>query len=152
MRRGFTLLEVLLAAIILGMGLTGILVSIAQSQRFMQTVPDLVTAQEVMDMGEMAYPLAEVKDEKDIDVSEQSVDDLWRIISGDHGPRLTREQRDKYHGYRWERRRIDPNKSDDDLKRVGYLHLVRITVRWGDRFMGEKNEESYVTLWRDPSK
>ena len=152
MKRGFTLLEVLLAAIILGLGLAGILVSVAQSQRFMQTVPDLVTAQEVMDMGEMAYPLSEVKEEADIDVQEQSVDDLWRIISGDHGPRLTNEQRKKYHGYRWERERMDPNRSEDDLKRIGYLHRVRVTVRWGDRFMGEKNEESYVTLWRDPSK
>ena len=67
MKRGFTLLEVLLASIILGLGLTGILVSISQSQRFMRTVPDLVTAQEVMDLGEMAYPLSEVKEEDEID-------------------------------------------------------------------------------------
>ena len=59
-RGGFTLIEVLLAAIILGLGLTGILVSMSQAQRFMQTMPDLLTAQEVMDMGDMAYPLSEI--------------------------------------------------------------------------------------------
>ena len=150
MRRGFTLLEVLLAAIILGMGLAGLLVAMSQSQRLMQTMPDMMKAQEVMDMGDMAYPLAEVEDEDDIDVSETRVDELWRIIAGDHGPRMTNEQEEKYHGFRWSRERIDPNMNDDDLKRLGYLHRVRVTVTWGDRFRGEKNSESYVTLWRDP--
>ena len=152
MRRGFTLLEVLLAAIILGVGLAGILTSMAQSQRFMQTMPDLVTAQEMMDLGDMAYPLAEVKDATDINVRECRVDDLWRIIAGDHGPRLTREPNEKYHGYRWEREDLDEHASDKDLERLGYLHRVRVTVTWGDRFRGKKNSESYVTLWRDPEK
>ena len=150
MRRGFTLLEVLLAAVILGMGLAGLLVAMSQSQRLMQTMPDMMTAQEVMDMGDMAYPLAEVEDEDDIDVRETRVDELWRIIAGDHGPRMTNEQEEKYHGFRWSRERIDPNMNDDDLKRLGYLHRVRVTGTWGDRFRGEKSSESYVTLWRDP--
>ena len=150
MRRGFTLLEVLLAAVILGMGLAGLLVAMSQSQRLMQTMPDMMTAQEVMDMGDMAYPLAEVEDEDDIDVRETRVDELWRIIAGDHGPRMTNEQEEKYHGFRWSRERIDPNMNDDDLKRLGYLHRVRVTVTWGDRFRGEKSSERYVTLWRDP--
>ena len=150
MRRGFTRLEVLLAAGILGMGLASLLVAMSQSQRLMQTMPDMMTAQEVMDMGDMAYPLAEVEDENDIDVRETRVDELWRIIAGDHGPRMTNEQEEKYHGFRWSRERIDPNMNDDDLKRLGYLHRVRVTVTWGDRFRGEKNSESYVTLWRDP--
>ena len=152
MRRGFTLLEVLLASVILGFGLAGILVAQSQSMRFMQTMPDMLTAQEVLDMGEMAYPLAEVTDEDDLDVNECKVDELWRIIAGDHGPRLTSEQQDKYHGFTWERERVDKNPNADVLKSLGYLHKVRVTVRWGDRFRGERNEESYVTVWRDPTK
>lgn len=152
MRRGFTLLEVLLAAVILGMGLAGLLVAMSQSQRLMQTMPDLMTAQEVMDMGDMAYPLAEVENEDDIDVHETRVDELWRIIAGDHGPRLTNEQEEKYHGFRWSRERVEENMNDEDRKRLGYLHLVRVRVTWGDRFRGEENEESYVTLWREPEK
>ena len=60
MRRGFTLLEVLLAAIILGSGLAAILVSMSQAQRMMLASSRQETAQEVMDLGEMAYPLADV--------------------------------------------------------------------------------------------
>jgi prepilin-type N-terminal cleavage/methylation domain-containing protein len=149
-RGGFTLIEVLLAAIILGLGISGILVSMSQAQRFMQTMPDLLTAQEVMDMGDMAYPLAETEKAEDIDISERDVDELWRDISGANGPQMTREQSEKYHGYTWKREDLDATTSEDDLKRVGYIHRVRITVTWGDRFRGEKNTESYVSLWRDP--
>lgn len=152
MKKGFTLLEVLLATIILGLGLAGILLSMSQAQDFMKTMPDFMTAQEVMDMGEMAYPLSEVTDESDIDVQECSVDDLWRIIAGDRGPRLTHGQRDKYHGFTWERERVEKNPNEDDLKRLGYLHKVRITVRWGGLRREDRHEESYITLWRDPSK
>lgn len=152
MRKGFTLLEVLIATIILGLGLTGILVSMSQAQNFMKSMPDFMTAQEVMDMGDMAYPLTDVTDAEDIDVQECKVDDLWRIIAGDRGPRLTNEQHEKYHGFTWERERIEKNPNEDDLKRLGYLHLVRITVRWGGSLRGDRQEESYVTVWRDPSK
>ena len=48
MRSGFTLLEVLLASIILGAGLAAILVSMSQSQKMMLSSSALETAQEVM--------------------------------------------------------------------------------------------------------
>lgn len=152
MRKGFTLLEVLLASIILGLGLAGILVSMSQAQGFMQIMPDLLTAQEVMDMGEMAYPLEEVKDEKDLQVRSCNVDELWKIIAGDRGPKLTAEQREKYHGFTWQREEVEAHMTEDDRKRLGYLHAVRITVSWGSRQRGGKNSESYVALWREPEK
>ena len=149
MRKGFTLLEVLLAAIILGSGLAAILVSMSQSQRMMFSAVEYETAQEVMDLGEMAYPLESVTDEDDLDVREERATELWEKISDE---RLTSAQRDKFHGFVWERENLDKNPKDEDIKRMNNLYRVRITVSWGERGRGsgKKQQESYVTLWRKP--
>jgi len=148
-RKGFTLLEVLLAAIILGAGLAGILVSMSQSQRMMLSATDLETAQEVMDLGEMAYPLEAVTDKEDLDVRETKATELWELLTDE---RLTSEQQDKYHGFTWEREALNKTDKDDDIKRLGDLYTVRITVTWGERGRGsgKKQQESYVTFWRKP--
>ena len=148
-RRGFTLLEVLLAALILGLGLAGILVSMSQAQKMMLSSTMLETAQEVFDLGEMAYPLEDVTDEDDIDVRETKPTELWDLVTEE---RMTSEQREKFHGYTWERENLDRNLSDDDDKRMNGLRRVRITVKWGERGRGSgKSEaETYVTLWRKP--
>lgn len=149
MRAGFTLLEVLLAAIILGGGLTGILVSMSQSQRLMLSVPELETSQEVMDLGEMAYPLDAVDNVDDIDTGERRVSDLWDRITDE---RMTREQEEKFHGFTWERELVDQKMNDDDKKHFNNLYRVRITVTWGERGKGrgKKQQESYIVLWREP--
>lgn len=151
MNKGFTLLEILLAAVILGFGLAGILVSMSQAQRMMLSATDYETVQEVMDLGDMAYPLADVTDpENELDVVETKATELWEMISE---VRLTRAQEEKFHGYTWEREALN-RKDDEEIERMGGLYTVRITVRWGARGQGsgKMQQESYVTFWRKPSE
>ena len=141
----------LLAAIILGAGLASILVSMSQSQRLMKTVPDLETSQEVMDLGDMAYPLDAVMDKDDIDTGEKKATELWRMITDE---RMTDAQEEKFHGFTWERELVDQNPSEDDLKHFNNLYRVRIIVTWGDRGRGrnKKQQESYIVLWKEPDQ
>lgn len=150
MRRGFTLLEVLMAAIILGFGLTAILVSMTNSQKMMLASTELQTAQEVMDLGDMAYPLADVKDpDRDLEVSETKATELWDMISKE---RLSSAQEEKYHGYTWERVALNLNANDDEIKRLGNLYKVKVIVKWANDRRGNHEEESYVTFWRKPEE
>ena len=145
MRRGFTLLEVLIATIILGVGLTTVIISMSQAQQVMLGSTYLETAQEVMDLGDMAYPLADVTDPEDeLEVEEKRASELWEKISD---IRLTDAQDEKFHGYTWKREWLNKN-DDEEIERLGGLHIVKVTVRWGDDRRGNHEEESYVTFWR----
>ena len=148
MKRGFTILEVLLATIILGFGMAGVLVSLSQSQQLMRLVPELEAAQEVMDLGEMAYPLSFVEDKDDIDTGEVRASELWDLVSDE---RMSDAQEEKLKGYTWERELIDDHISDDELKQFNNLRRVRITVTWGERGRGsgKTKRESYIVLWKD---
>lgn len=149
MRRGFTLLEVLIATIILGVGLTTVIISMSQAQQVMLGSTYLETAQEVMDLGDMAYPLADVTDPEDeLEVDETRASELWEKISD---IRLTDAQDEKYHGYTWKREWLNKN-DDEEIERLGGLHIVKVTVRWGDDRRGNHEEESYVTFWRKPEE
>ena len=149
MRRGFTLLEVLIATIILGVGLTTVIISMSQAQQVMLGSTYLETAQEVMDLGDMAYPLADVTDPEDeLEVEETRASELWEKISD---IRLTDAQDEKFHGYTWKREWSNKN-DDEEIERLGGLHIVKVTVRWGDDRRGNHEEESYVTFWRKPEE
>ena len=145
MRRGFSLLEVLLAALILGVAMAAILTSLATAQKIMLGSVYLETAQEVMDLGEMAYPLDDVREpDRDLDVADTKATELWEMISDE---RLTRAQEEKFKGYTWRREWINKNDADE-IERLGGLHVVKVTVKWGDDLRGHHEEESYVTFWR----
>ena len=143
-KKGFTLLEVVLATLILGLGLGAILFSVSNSQNMILDSTYFGTVQEVMDLGEMAYPLIDVKDVDDLDVSEMKATELWELISKE---RLTAAQEDKFYGYTWERECLNKH-DDEEVERLGGLYRVKITVRWGDRYRGHGESESYFTFWR----
>jgi prepilin-type N-terminal cleavage/methylation domain-containing protein len=149
-KKGFSLLEVLIAVVILAFGIASLLAKMAVSQQLMLSAAYLETAQEVMDLGDMAYPLSDVKDpDNDLDVRETKATDLWDLVSE---VELSKAQEEKFHGYTWEREALNRTDDEDDIKRLGNLYTVRITVRWGDRGKGSgrMQQESYVTFWRKP--
>lgn len=147
MRRAFSLLEVLIATIILGLGLTAVLTSVSQSRRMLLFATRMETAQEVMDLGEMAYPLSDVKEpDRELDVSETDASELWDKVAGNEH-RLTRRQKEKFAGYTWKREWLNKN-DDEEIKRLGNLYTVRVTVKWDDDRRGNCEEASYVTFWR----
>jgi len=146
MKRGFTLMEVMVATIILGLGAAVILASMSQSHKMMVYSTYFQTTQEVMDLGDMAYPLADVKDENDLEVDETKATELWEMISEE---RLSDAQEEKFHGYTWERECLNMH-DDEEIERLGGLYVVKVTVRWGDRFRSHGDSESYITFWRKP--
>lgn len=146
MRRGFTLMEVMVATIILGLGAAVILASMSQSHKMMVYSTYFQTTQEVMDLGDMAYPLADVKEESELEVDETKATELWEMISEE---RLSDAQEEKYHGYTWERECLNMH-DDEEIERLGGLYVVKVTVRWGDRFRSHGEQESYITFWRKP--
>ncbi len=145
MRKGFTLLEVMIAAIILGLGSAAIIASMSQAHKMMIYSTYYEAAQEVMDLGDMAYPLSDVRDENDLEVGETKATELWDMISDE---RLSSAQEEKYHGYTWQRECLNKNDPEDDIKRLGNLYIVKVTVRWGDRYRSHGDSESYITFWR----
>ena len=145
MKRGFTLLEVMIATIILGLGTTAILFSMSQSHKTMVYSTYFQTAQEVMDLGDMAYPLSFVTDpDQQLDVPETKATELWSMISDE---RLSNAQEERFHTFTWERECVNKNDSEE-IERLGGLYTVRITVRWGSGFTQKRESESYITFWR----
>ena len=135
----------MIAAIILGLGSAAIIASMSQAHKMMIYSTYYEAAQEVMDLGDMAYPLSDVRDENDLEVGETKATELWDMISDE---RLSSAQEEKYHGYTWQRECLNKNDPEDDIKRLGNLYIVKVTVRWGDRYRSHGDSESYITFWR----
>ena len=151
MKRGFTLVEVLLATVILSFGLAGILGAMSQAQSTMIYSAYYQTAQEVMDLGDMAYPLSDVEDpDQDLDITEQDADDLWKMITDEP---MTKTQKERYDNYTWEREALNKTAMDKDElspERLGGLYIIKLTVGWGSKHIsGEREQISYTVLWRN---
>lgn len=132
---GMTLVEVLIAIMILGVGLTAIMVSLSQCVTLMRVSKEYLDAQWVLGLGELRHPIRETDDVKEkVPVAEDSLDDL---ISDDNM---------KKRRYMFERE-VDEKEDDPDVEDDG-LYVVRSRVSWGGvRYKGEKgNVEEVVRL------
>ena len=153
-RRGFTLLEVMIATIILSLGLLVLLTSFMQCQRGMNGAQDFENAQYVLALGETLFPLPSA-DQVD-DTGDAIFDNELLVIEpvtvsdmlDDLGmPDLPRDRMMQLESYTFERS-IDEI-DDEELERSGYLYTVRTVVSWGsDRHGNERDKITVLTLWR----
>lgn len=149
MKKGFTLIEILIASVILTLGLLSVLALFTQSQRMMLASARFETAQRVLNYFEMVHPIpppSEVTDDplkNDLlNVEEERATDLADDLEIELTPQDSRDLK----GYTAQREvdEID----DEELERNGGIYTVRTTVKWGgDNFGGKKDEMSVVKLW-----
>ena len=149
MKSGFTLIEVLVACVILTLGLTGILSLFIQSQRMMLASARFETAQRVLNYFEMVYPVplpSQVTDDplmNDLlNVDTVRAEDLCDDLEIDLGVK----DREDIAGYTV-KRKVDEI-DDEEIERNGGIYTVRTTVTWGGSLRGEKPEhETVIRLW-----
>ena len=122
-RAGFTLIEILIATMILAFGLMTLMVSLGNCAAMMTLSKQFQEAQYVFSLGELKYPIVESSDvEEELPVDPDS---------------------DLVEGYVFERtvdeKELDTNETDDSL------YVVRTRVSWGT---GENQAEELVRYVR----
>lgn len=160
-KNAFTLVEVLIATVILSVSLFGLLQSMMVCQRLMTESRRFELAQYVLNLGEMAHPLppsdkvsGDPLDSELLNIPETPAIDLAEEIELE----LTRKEKEDLAGYSFERSVDEYEESgdgrvmahEDELKRNGNLFTVRTTVKWGgDSHRGKDREsETVIRLWR----
>lgn len=158
-RRGFTLLEVMIATIILSIGLLVLLTSFMNCQKIMRASQDHETAQYVLALGETVHPIPSpdrvtedpLKEDEQLNIKETSAEELLEDLDIPISD-LPKDRRDELSKYTFERTvdKVD----DEELKRAGYLYTLRTKVRlrgkekndWGST--EERPKLEVLTLWR----
>ena len=153
LRAGFTLMEVLIAAVMLAVGCIAILSCMMQCQRMMLASKRFESAQLVLQLGEMAHP---IPDPSQVTTSGEDVqsDELLNVnetpaldLVDEREMELPRAEREQLQDYTFERT-VDET-DDEILQWNGGIYAIRSTVRWGGSNYGAKREElNVIRLWR----
>ncbi len=125
-RAGMTLIEVLLAAALLGLGLASLLGGLSNCLAVMKASREYQQAQWVMGLGELKYPIREVEEIEDLEVDPDS---------------------GLAEGYTFERtvdeKDLASGQEDDGL------YVLRTRVVWGSGGAGQ-TEELVGYVWQKP--
>lgn len=119
-----TLIEVLLAAALLGLGLVTLLGGLSSCLAVMRAAGEFQSAQWALSLGELTYPVTAVEEVEDLVVDED--------IELDEGFSVSFS------------RTVDPKEVEDELTDDG-LYVVRTRIAWGAGGEGQAEElVSYV--------
>ena len=153
-RGGFTLIEVMVATIILSLGLAVLLTSFANCQRVMKASQDYETAQYVLTLGETVYPIPSpdlvtgdpIEDEQ-MNIQETTAEELLDTLELPSSE-LPKDRRDELSTYTFERTVDDVD--DEEIKRAGFIYTIRTRIRWGSRHLKEEERPKLevLTFWR----
>ena len=125
--RGFTLIEVLIATMILSVCLLGLMTGLGNCAKMVVLAKEYQQAQYVFSLGELKYPIEETDDvEKDVPVSPDS-----SLVDGFEFERTVDEKK------------LATNEVDDEL------YTVRTIVSWGK---AENQREELVRYVRKGKK
>ena len=126
-KNGFTLIEVLIATMILSLGLLVLMTGLGNCANMITLAKDFQKAQYVFSLGELAYPIEETDDvEKDVPVSPDS-----SLVDGFDFERTV------------DKKELATNEVDDEL------YTVRTIVTWG---RGDDQREELVRYVRKGKK
>ena len=153
-RRGFTLIEVMVATIILSLGLAVLLTSFANCQRVMKASQDYETAQYVLTLGETVYPIpspdlvtGDPIDDEQLNIQETTAEELLDTLELPSSE-LSKDRRDELSMYTFERTVDDVD--NEEIKRAGFIYTIRTIIRWGSRQLKEEERPKLevLTFWR----
>ena len=125
---GMTLIEVLLAAALLGLGLVALLSGLSSSLAVMRAAREYQEAQWAMSLGMLAYPMSEFNEIEDLNVDGDSTLVDGFIFS----------------------RQVDEREIEDPLTDDG-LFTVRTRIQWGEGGEGQ-SEEIVSYIWEKGGK
>jgi len=149
-KRAFTLIEVLIASILLSVGLLTILASMQQSTKMMLASKRYELCQKVLGWGEMLYPIPDPESVTDDPLQNErlNINETRAFeLANDLEIELTRQQEQDLEGYTFER--VVDDIDDEDLERLDGIYTIRTIVRWGkSRFTGKGEEETVIRFWR----
>ncbi len=153
-RGGFTLIEVMVATIILSLGLAVLLTSFANCQRVMKASQDYETAQYVLTLGETVYPIpspdlvtGDPIDDEQLNIQETTAEELLDTLDLPSSE-LPKDRRDELSTYTFERTVDDVD--DEEIKRAGFIYTIRTRIRWGSQQLKEEDRPKLdvLTFWR----
>lgn len=146
-RNGFTLIEILIATMLLSVGLLTLMTGLGNCARMMTLSKEFQDAQYVFSLGERCYPIPPTEEIDDPEEDERlNIDPVTaEEMINDLEMTVDRETLKAYEGFTFTRT-VDEREELDTEVKDDHLFVLRTRVSWGDG--GEGYYEELIRLIR----